>query len=125
MRPTFCDMRQLRQELVEFLLPLIQFATASVVDSKKRHNAVDNEETVLIANKEFGNFVQELHLVLGVDSTSVSDVVLGCTVLVCSHLCGASVLTGLRIDTVALSNLGNSLWSEGTFRICGTWSEPP
>jgi hypothetical protein len=96
MRPTFGDMCQLRQELVELLLPLIQFTTASVVDSKKRHDAVNDEETVLVTNKELGDLVQELHLVLGVDRTSVSDVVLGCTVLVAiNHTVGVySLVSG-------------------------------
>jgi hypothetical protein len=93
MRSTFGNMRQLRQELVELLLPLVQLATTSVVDSKKRHDAVNDEETVLVTNKELGDLVQELHLVLGVDRTSVSDVVLGCTVLVAiNHTVGVHSL---------------------------------
>jgi hypothetical protein len=73
---TFSDVGQLRQELVELLLALIQLATARVINSKECHDAVDNKEAVLVADKELGNLVQELHLVLRVDGTSVCDVVL-------------------------------------------------
>jgi len=104
-------------------LALIQLTAASVVDSKERHDAVDNKEAVLVANEELGNLVQELHLVLRVDGTSVCDVVL------CYALSGdmaasrLDTLTGLWIDTKALSNLSDPLRSKGTFRICGTMSE--
>ena len=69
-------MGELREELVEFLLPLIQLTTPSIVDTKERHDAVDDQKPVLIANEELCDFVQELHLVLRIDSASVRDVVL-------------------------------------------------
>lgn len=70
-------MRQLRKKLIQLLLALIQLTAASVVDSKEGHDAIDDEETILISHEELSNLVQELHLMLGVDSTSVSDIVLG------------------------------------------------
>jgi hypothetical protein len=75
-RHTFSDMRQLRKKLVELLLALVQFTTASVVDSEQGHDAVNDEKSVFVTNEELGDLVQELHLVLGVDSPSVGDVVL-------------------------------------------------
>lgn len=55
-------MRQLRKELVQFLLALIQLAAAGVVNAEESHNAVDNEQAVLIADEELGDLVEELHL---------------------------------------------------------------
>jgi len=55
-------MRQLRQELVQFLLALVQLAAAGVVNAEESHNAVDNEQAVLIADEELGDLVKELHL---------------------------------------------------------------
>jgi hypothetical protein len=121
MRCTFSNMRQFGKKLVEFLLSLVQFSSTSVVNSKEGHDAVDNEETVLIPDEELGNLVQKLHLMLGVDSTSVGDVVLRYAPLVrCST--GADIRTCLRIDPKSLSNLSNSLWPEGTFRVCDAQS---
>ena len=74
-------MGQLRQKLIELLLALVQLSTACVVDAEESHDAIDDEQAVLVTDEELGDLVQELHLVFGVDSTSVSDVVLGCPVL--------------------------------------------
>lgn len=70
-------MRELRQELVELLLTLVELTTASVVNTEQCHNAVDDEQTVFVADEELGDLVQELHLMFRVDGTGVSDVVLG------------------------------------------------
>ena len=48
---TFSHMCQLREELVEFLLAICQLATATVVDAEAIHNAVDDEETVLVCGE--------------------------------------------------------------------------
>jgi hypothetical protein len=74
---TFGNMRQLGKELVELLLALIEFTTTRVVDTEERHDAVDDEKAVLVPDKELCDLVQQLHLMLRVDSTSISDVVLG------------------------------------------------
>ena len=50
-------MRQLREELVELLLTLVELTTACIVDTEQGHDAVDNEETVLITNEEFCDLV--------------------------------------------------------------------
>ena len=101
MTRTFSDMRQLREELVEFLLTLIQLSTSHVVHPEQCHDAVDDQETVLVADEEFSNLVEELKLVLRVDSSSIGDVVLGC----------------LRIHTEALCDLGDPLGPEGAFGV--------
>jgi hypothetical protein len=75
-------MCQLRQELVELLLALVQLTTASIVDTKQGHDAVDDEKSVFISDEELGDFVQELHLVLRIDGSSVGYVVLGYILLV-------------------------------------------
>ena len=69
-------MRQLREELVEFLLTLVQLSPTSVVHSEEGHDAVDDQQTILVAYKILGDFVEKLHLMFGVDSASVGDVVL-------------------------------------------------
>lgn len=70
-------MSHLRQELIELLLALIQLSTADIVHTEESHDAVNNEKTVLVADEVFGDFVEELHLVFGVDGTGVGDVLLG------------------------------------------------
>jgi len=69
-------MRQLREELVELLLALVEFTTTCIIDTKQGHDAVDDEQSVLIADEEFGDFVEKLHLMLGVDSAGIGDVIL-------------------------------------------------
>lgn len=69
-------MREFREELVEFLLSLIELTTPSIVDAKERHDAVDDQKAVLVADKELCDFVQELHLMLRVNSAGICDVVL-------------------------------------------------
>jgi hypothetical protein len=60
----FSDVRQLGKELIEFLLTLIELATADVVDAKECHDTVDDEKTVFVTDEVLGNFVQKLHLML-------------------------------------------------------------
>lgn len=62
--PTFSNVRKLRQELIELLLTLVKLTTTSVVDTEQCHDAVDDEQTVFVANKELGDLVQKLHLML-------------------------------------------------------------
>lgn len=57
-------MGQFRKELVEFLLALVELATTGIVDAKQGHDAVDDEEAVFVADEEFCDFVEELHLML-------------------------------------------------------------
>jgi hypothetical protein len=62
---------------------------------------------------------------LGVDGTSIGDVVLCCRLLAWSRRCSAYILTCLRINTKALSDLGYPLWSEGALSVCemrSVWS---
>jgi hypothetical protein len=70
-------MCQLREELVELLLALVEFTTTCVIDTEKCHDTIDYEEAIFVADKEFGDFVEKLHLMLGVHSACISDVVLG------------------------------------------------
>jgi hypothetical protein len=51
-------MGQLREELVQFLLSLIELSTAYVVYSEKRHDTVNDEKTVFVAHKEFGDLIE-------------------------------------------------------------------
>jgi hypothetical protein len=70
-------MRKLRQELIELLLTLVELTTASIVDAEQCHDAIDDKQTVFVADEELGDLVQKLHLMLRVDGTGVCDVVLG------------------------------------------------
>lgn len=56
--------RQLRQELIQFLLSVRQLATTAVVDAETGHDAVDDEEAVFVAGEGGGERVQEFELVL-------------------------------------------------------------
>jgi hypothetical protein len=55
---------------------------------------------------------------LGVDSTGIGDVVLGCRLSISRSKRHAHALTGFWIKSEALSNLSNSLRSEGAFGVC-------
>lgn len=57
-------MRQLRQELIEFLLAIGQFPTATVVDAEAVHYTVNDEEAVFVGCKTRGESVQQFQLVL-------------------------------------------------------------
>lgn len=59
------------------MLTLVELTTASIVNTEQCHDAVDDEQTVLVTDEELGDLVQKLHLMLRVDGTGVSDVVLG------------------------------------------------
>jgi hypothetical protein len=61
---TFGNVRQFREKLIEFLLTLIQLSSPDKIDSEQSHDAVDNQETVFIAHKVLGYFIQQLKLVL-------------------------------------------------------------
>ncbi len=69
-------MCQFRKKLVKFLLTFIELATPRVVDSKECHDTVNDKESVFISHKELCDLVQKLHLMFGVDSTSVCNIVL-------------------------------------------------
>ena len=57
-------MCQSREELVELLLALGQLATAAVVDTEAVHDAVDDQEPVLIGSKGLRKCIEKVHLVL-------------------------------------------------------------
>jgi hypothetical protein len=69
-------MCQFREELVELLLAFIELTTANIVDAEQSHDAVDDEETVLVADKVLGDLVEKLHLMFRVGGASVGDVLL-------------------------------------------------
>jgi hypothetical protein len=69
-------MCQFREELVKLLLALIKLATTDIVDAEQGHDAVDNEEAVLVTDEVFSNLVEELHLMLRINGASVSNVFL-------------------------------------------------
>jgi hypothetical protein len=74
--PTFSNMGKLGEKLIELLLSLVQLATTHKVNTEECHDAVDDQKTVLIANEELGDLVQQLQLMFRIDSASISDVVL-------------------------------------------------
>ncbi len=57
-------MCQLRQELIELLLPVCKLSSSAVVHTKACHDAVDDKEAVLIASEVCSKGVEELQLVL-------------------------------------------------------------
>jgi hypothetical protein len=67
---------QLGEKLIEFLLTLIELTTAYIINPEERHDAVDDQEAVLITDEELGDLVEEFQLMLRVDSTGICDVLL-------------------------------------------------
>ena len=57
-------MRQLAQELIQLLLAIGQFAAAAVIDAEAGHDAVDDEEAVVVCGEVGGEGVEEFELVL-------------------------------------------------------------
>ena len=74
---TLRHMAQPTQELIELLLPIRQLATPTIVNSKQRHDAVDNQEAVFVRSKRLVEGVEKLELVLAVLCTRVKDVFAG------------------------------------------------
>lgn len=68
--------RQLRQELVQFLLSVRQLAAAAVVDAETGHDAVDYQEAVFVAGEGGGERVQEFELVLAWEENLLASKVL-------------------------------------------------
>lgn len=71
-------MRQLGQELVELLLTFVEFSASDIVHPEKSHDAVNDQETVLVAHEEFGDLVEKFQLMFRIDRTSIRDVLLCC-----------------------------------------------
>ncbi len=69
-------MRQLTQELIQFLLPVRQLAPAAEIDAETRHDAVDDEQAVVICCEVCAERVEEFELVLAVQGAAVGDVFL-------------------------------------------------
>lgn len=57
-------MRQLRQELIEFLLSIGQLSAAAEVDTEAIHDAVNDEKSILIGCEIRCERVQKLELML-------------------------------------------------------------
>ena len=57
-------MSQLGQKLIELLLTICKFSTTTVVHTETVHNAVDDEETILITCKRLGKCIKQLQLML-------------------------------------------------------------
>ena len=57
-------MGQLGQELVQLLLALAEFSTTAVVDAEGGHDAVNDEETVVVGGEIDAEVIQELQLML-------------------------------------------------------------
>ena len=55
--------------MVEFLLAVCEFASATVINTKAIHDAVDDKKAVLVTGERLGERVEELELVLKVEST--------------------------------------------------------
>ncbi len=61
---TFCHVCQPGQKLIQFLLSIRQLATAAVIHAEAVHDAVDDEESVLIAGELHRQGIEQLQLVL-------------------------------------------------------------
>lgn len=100
-RLTLSNTRQPRKVLVQVLLPLVEFAAPSVVHAEAGHDAVDNQEPVLVRGEELGQLLEKFGLVLAVLRSRIRYVV--------ERL--------IRVDTEALGDLLDSLWSKRAFSI--------
>lgn len=84
------------QKLAESLLTIRQFSTTAVICAEESHDRVNDEKTILSGAEVECKDIQQLHLVLTVESAADTDVVAGL----------------LWVDSEALSDLDNSFWSE-------------
>lgn len=57
-------MAQLGKELVEFLLALIELTAARVIHAEERHDAVYDEEAILVAGEAARKEIEQFMLVL-------------------------------------------------------------
>ena len=74
MHITLSYVGQLGEKLVELLLSLVQLTAAHIINTEQGHYAVNDEKPILVVHKVLGHFVEKLHLMLRINSTSVGDV---------------------------------------------------
>ena len=79
----FSNVRQLGQELVELLLAFIELSTSDKVNPEKGHDAVNDQQAVLVGHEELGDLVEKFQLMFRIDGASIGDVLLGYAGLVC------------------------------------------
>ena len=70
-------MAQPAQELIELLLPIRQLPTPTKVNSKQRHDTIDDQEAIFVGSKWLVEGVEKLELVLAVLCTGIEDVLAG------------------------------------------------
>ena len=70
-------MRQLHQELVEFLLTIRKLTTSTIVHPKAVHDTIDYQQTELSCRKFLAKSIEQFQLMFAVESSSVSDILLG------------------------------------------------
>lgn len=58
-------MRQLGKKLVELLLAIGEFSAPAVIDAETSHDAVDDEQTVLVGREVCRKSIEKLKLMLG------------------------------------------------------------
>ena len=61
---TFSHVRQTVEELIELLLTFRELSAPAIVDPEAVHDAVDDQESVLVASERLGKRVQEFELML-------------------------------------------------------------
>lgn len=61
---TFSHVCQLRQKLIQLLLPVCKLSSSAVIDTETCHDAVDDKEAILVAGEVCGECIEKLKLVL-------------------------------------------------------------
>ena len=73
----FGHLSELAEMLAELTLALVQLAATMVVIAEVRHDAVDDEKTILSRRERLGQTTELLVLVFAVLCTDVEDVLIG------------------------------------------------
>lgn len=74
----FRHLAQFAEMLAKLALSLVQFSATVEVIAEMRHDAVDDQETVLARGKWLGKTAQLLVLILAVLGTDIEDVLVRC-----------------------------------------------
>jgi hypothetical protein len=103
--------------LTQLALTFVQLSTAMEVVAKVRHDAVDDEKTILPGCEWLSQATELLVLVFAVLRANIKDVLVGGLRVNCTLLVVANVKCTKSLTTKAFRDLDDALWTPGTFRV--------
>lgn len=113
-----CHLTELTEMLAQLSLTLVQLSTTVIVVAEMRHDAVDDEETVLSRSERLSQTAQLIVLVLAILCAYVENVFVGGLMVNCGLLAlpqRPQEMGGLASET--LRDLFDTLWAPCPFSV--------